>query len=508
MNKIFTSKQIAAIDDFTIKNEPIADIDLMERASLQIANWLIRHISNERELYFFVGPGNNGGDALAVARMMADFNYVCRLYILDFGQLLKGSPAINEKRLREQGKVSIVSLRAGEDFPEIPANALIVDGLFGSGLNRPLEGLVAKLVEYLNDAPAQILAIDIPSGLFGEDNSTNDLDKVIHADFTLTFQFPKLSFFFPEHEQILGNWEVLSIGLHPNSIEETETPYYFLSAECISGKLKGRSRFSHKGTYGHALLIAGAYGKMGAAVLASKSCLRSGTGLLTAHVPHSGAPIIQTAVPEAMCSIDASDLMFTEFPKLDQFSAVGAGPGIGTKSNSQRALKELLSAKPSALVLDADALNILSMHQDWYDLLPENTVLTPHPKEFERLVGPFTDSFIRLQLQREFSQKYKVVIILKGAFTTISFPDGRVCFNTTGNPGMATAGSGDVLTGIVLGLMAQRYSAEDAAVLAVFLHGLAADIAIKSVGQEALISGDITENLGLAFLEIRNSMVV
>ena len=505
MNKIFSSKQIASIDEFTIQNEPIADIDLMERASLQIVNWLIHRISNERKLLFFVGPGNNGGDALAVARLMADYDYFCSVYILNFGKPLKGSPAINEERLKKQGKVEIAHIGAENDFPEIEASALIIDGLFGSGLNRPLDGLVANLVDYLNNSSARILAIDIPSGLFGEDNSTNDLKHVIRANFTLTFQFPKLSFFFPEHETILGEWEVLSIGLHPEAISKIETPYRFASTDFVAGKLKSRARFSHKGTYGHALLIAGAYGKMGAAVLASKACLRSGTGLLTTHVPHSGAPIIQTAVPEAMCSIDASDLMFTEFPKLEQFSAVGIGPGIGTKPNSQRALRELLLAKPAALVLDADAINILAAHPEWYELLPENTVLTPHPKEFERLVGSFANSYTRLQLQREFSQKYKAIVVLKGAFTSVSFPDGNVCFNTTGNPGMATAGSGDVLTGIVLGLLAQQYPATDAAVLAVYLHGLAGDLAARTSGYESLISGDITENLGQAFRQLRES---
>ncbi|WP_163708538.1 NAD(P)H-hydrate dehydratase [Mangrovibacterium lignilyticum] len=503
MKKVFTSQQIAEIDQYTIKNEPIVDIDLMERASLQIVNWLIQNISNERQLCFFVGPGNNGGDALAIARLMAEQDYSCQLYLLDVGKPLKGSPAVNEKRLKEQGKVEIRHIQNESDFPAIPETALIVDGLFGSGLNRPLDGLAVKLVGHLNSSPAEILAIDIPSGLFGEDNSINNLNEVVRANYTLTFQFPKLSFFFPEHEPILGQWEVLPIGLHKDAIQQKETPYYFLDESSVSPILKKRANFSHKGTYGHALLIAGAYGKMGAAVLASKACLRSGTGLLTAHVPHSGSPILQVAVPEAMCSIDASDLMFTEFPDLEQFSAVGLGPGLGQKPNSQRALKELLMAKPKALVLDADALNILSMHKDWYDFLPENSILTPHPKEFERLAGEFSDSYTRLQMQRDFSQKYKVIIVLKGAFTSISCPDGKVFFNTTGNPGMATAGSGDVLTGIVLGLLAQRYSPREAALLAVYLHGLAGDVAKETFGQEALISSDIVDSLGQAFCKLK-----
>lgn len=499
MNKIFTTRQIAELDQFTIQNEPITDIDLMERASLQIANWIVQHILNERVLYFFVGPGDNGGDALAVARMMADLDYQCQLYVLDFGKPLHGSPAVNQERLKKQAKVEINYISAVDHFPVIADDALVIDGLFGSGLNRRLDGIVAELVGYLNNQVSEILAIDIPSGLFGEDNTGNNYESVIHATYTLTLQFPKLSFFFPEHEDLLGIWEVLPIGLHEEGIAEKETPFCFLDPANVAPLLKSRSLFAHKGTFGHGLLVAGAYGKMGAAVLASKACLRSGVGLLTTHVPHSGTAVIQTAVPEAMCSIDASDLMFTEFPKLEQFSAVGVGPGIGTKPNSQRALKELLLAKPEALVLDADALNILSMRKEWLDYLPVNSILTPHPKEFERLAGPTADSYSKLMLQQAFSQKYGVIVVLKGGFTSISLPNGEIYFNTTGNPGMATAGSGDVLTGIILGLLAQRYRPKEAVMLGVYLHGLAGDLAAEQIGYEALISSDIAVHLGEAF---------
>ncbi len=497
--KIFSTKQIAEIDQYTIKKEPISDVDLMERASMQIVNWLIHYISNEKKLIFFAGPGNNGGDALAIARMMADYDYQCEVFLLDFGRELKGSPAINWHRLQKQGKVKLTHLADETDIPEIQDADVVLDGLFGSGLSRPLNGLAAMVVEKINNSPAMVVAIDIPSGLFGEDNSKNDLSKVVKANHTLTFQFPKLCFFFPEHDEFLGRWEVLPIGLHPEAITTFQTFFHFLTEEYVASMVRSRAKFSHKGTYGHALLIAGAYGKMGAAVLASKAALRGGCGLLTAHVPHTGFPIIQTVVPEAMCSIDASDLMFTEFPELEAFSAVGCGPGIGTKPNSQRALRELLLAKPSKLVLDADALNILSRHSEWYEDLPENTILTPHPKEFERMAGETSDSWTRLQVQIEFSQKYKVILVLKGAHTCVTFPNAQVYFNTTGNPGMATAGSGDVLTGLLLGLLAQPYAPQEAAILGVYLHGLAGDLAATEYGQEALIAGDLIESFGKAF---------
>lgn len=502
--KIFTTRQIADIDHYTIHNEPVSDIDLMERAALQIVNWLIHHIPGARRLLFFAGPGNNGGDAMAVARMMANRNYPCELFLLDLGKELRGSPAINLRRLEDQRKVKIKRITSEADLPEIPPDVIVLDGLFGSGLARQLEGLAEKTVAVINGSGSFVIAIDIPSGLFGEDNSSNDLSKVIRARHTLTFQFPKLSFFFPEHESILGQWEVLPIGLHPGAVTMTETPFYFLSSGFVASKLMKRKRFAHKGNFGHALLIAGTRCKMGAAVLASKACLRSGVGLLTTHVPNPGVPIIQIAVPEAMCSADASDLMFTEFPVLSPFTAVGVGPGIGLKTNTQRALHDLLEKKPEKIVLDADALNILSCRPEWLSLLPENAILTPHPKEFERLAGATSDSWSRLQVQTAFSKKYKVITVLKGAHTCITFPQGNVFFNTTGNPGMATAGSGDVLTGLILGLLAQPYSPADAALIGVYVHGLAGDLAAGRTGEESLISGDLTEFQGEAFLHIRN----
>jgi ADP-dependent NAD(P)H-hydrate dehydratase / NAD(P)H-hydrate epimerase len=500
--KLFTCKQIAGIDHQTMQLEPISSIDLMERASFKIADWLIHHIDRNRKVYFFAGPGNNGGDALAVARMLAWSNLNCTVYLANFGREIKGDPAINWQRLEEQNKVILKKIDSEDSIPEIPTDAIVIDGLFGSGLNKPLDGLAKKIVEQINQSGATIISIDIPSGLFGEDNSGNDLSTIIKADNTLTFQFPKLSFLFPENCEFVGYWTVLPIGLHPDVIEQTETKYHFLTKELISEKIKKRGKFSHKGTYGHALLIAGSYGKMGASVLASHACLRSGVGLLTSHVPQLGNEIIQNSVPEAMTSIDSSETVFSEVPDLSPYSAIGIGPGLDKKQETQQALKILLQAKPNKLVIDADALNILSENQDWYSLLPENTILTPHPKEFERLAGATFNSFERLQKQSQFSEKYKVIIICKGAHSCITLPYGRVFFNSTGNPGMSTGGSGDVLTGIILGLLAQSYSPEDATLIGVYLHGLAGDLATGEFGEYSLIAGDIIAHLGKAFLQL------
>ena len=502
--KLFTTKQIAGIDKYTIENEPITDIDLMERAAMQITHWLVKKFSTEHRMIFFAGPGNNGGDALAIARQLADLDFICEVYLLDFGKDLKGSPAINWQRLQEQGKVKLIKIKEVGELPEIESDGIILDGMFGSGLTRPLDGFSATVVQKINQLKNIVVAIDIPSGLMGEDNSSNIPHNIVNADFTLTFQFPKISFLLAGNEKYTGKWEVLSIGLHPEGIKKTPSETFFLQKEDIREIIAPRKKFAHKGNFGHALLIAGSFGKMGAAVLSSKGCLRAGVGLLTTHIPRLGYTIIQTAVPEAMTSIDQHDSIFTEFPHLSQFSAVGVGPGIGKKHNSCKALAALIQSSEVPLVIDADGLNILSENKEWLNALPENSILTPHPGEFKRLVGEFSDSYESICQQIEFARKYKVILILKGAYTTIATPDGKLYFNSTGNPGMATAGSGDVLTGILLGLLAQGLSSENAALAGVFLHGLAGDMAALEKSEPALIAGDITDYLSKAFFGLNN----
>jgi ADP-dependent NAD(P)H-hydrate dehydratase / NAD(P)H-hydrate epimerase len=500
--KLFSTNQIAGLDKFTIENEPVSDIDLMERAALQITHWLVKKFFSKQKMLFFAGPGNNGGDALAIARQMADLGFNCEVYLPDFGKELKGSPAINLERLKIQDKVKLAVIKNEAGFPEIDSNDIIIDGLFGSGLTRPLEGFAAKMVQKMNQLQNTMVAIDIPSGLMGEDNSSNITDNIIKADYTLTFQFPKISFLFAENEIFTGEWEVLSIGLHSEGINRTLSYFYFQEIEDIQKIIQPRSKFAHKGSFGHALLIAGSFGKMGAAVLASKACLRSGVGLLTSHVPRQGYTIIQATVPEAMASVDEHDFMFTCFPELTAFSAVGIGPGLNKKHNTCKAFCELLEKINIPLVIDADGLNILSENKTWLEKLPENSILTPHPGEFQRLAGESVNSYERIQKQLQFSKQYKVVVVLKGAFTSIATPDGKLYFNSTGNAGMATAGSGDVLTGIILGLLAQGITPVDAARVGVFIHGLAGDLAATVISENALIAGDIIDYIGKAFLTL------
>ena len=503
--KIFRSEQIREIDSYTIKNEPIASIDLMERAAIVLQDWIVNKFPEKKPVIIFAGPGNNGGDGLALARLLHGQGYPVTVYIAKISAKFSPDFSVNLDRLKEIKAIPVHVIEKSEDFPVIPKKSLIVDALLGSGLTRPLEGLAADIVWKINqkDRSCKVIAVDIPSGLFGEDNAQNYPNYIVKAKYTLSFQFPKLAFFFGENEPYVGTWEVLPIGLHPEAIKYEATSYFYFTCDCIKRLPKKRKKFSHKGTYGHALLISGCYGRMGAAVLASKACLRSGAGLLTTHVPRFGYPIIQTALPEAMVSIDQSDILFTEVPDLSAYSAVGIGPGIGTKCNSHRAMKALIQQVTVPMVIDADGINLLATEPELLEKLPENTILTPHPKEFERIAGETGDHYARMQKQLELSRKYNIIIVLKGAHTAISVPNGNMYFNTTGNPGMATAGSGDVLTGIILSLLAQNYTPEDAAKLGVYLHGKAGDLAKEKFGEEAMIASDISEHIGAAFLKIR-----
>lgn len=500
--KIFNASQVRDIDNYTIKNEPVKSIELMERAATRLAGWYVRHFHTDRKVVIFTGPGNNGGDALAMARLLADSQFRVECYMLEFGNI-SGDCEINRTRLRDQGRVKFNGIGESDPLPVLGKRDVVVDGIFGSGLTRKVSGLPGKVIKHINENAGTVISIDIPSGLFGEDNSGNDVDSIIRADYTLTFQFPFLSFFFNTNEQFVGKWRVQDIKLHPGIIEATGTPFQTIEGEYIKKVLPARNCFSHKGTFGHALMISGSYGMMGAALLAGESCLRAGTGLVTMHVPRFGYAIVQTAFPEALVSLDQSDILFSSHPDLAPFTAVGIGPGMGCKHNTAKGLKKLLDQVKVPLVIDADGLNILSGNMEWYGSLPEGTILTPHPGEFERLAGESNDTYDRFKKQRMFAEKYNVIVVLKGAYTGIAAPDGRYWFNTTGNAGMATGGSGDVLTGMITGFLAQGMAPIDAALAGVYIHGLAGDLAVKQSSHEAVIAGDIIDKLGEAFKKVR-----
>lgn len=496
--KILTAKQIRELDRFTIENEPISSIDLMERAAA-FAFYNMNGFEDVISSSVYVcGKGNNGGDGLVMARMDVEEGWDVTVIVLEHTK--EGSPefAKNLYRLSDETDAEVIHVRSIEDFPAIEKDAMIIDAILGTGLSRPLEGLIAEAVDHINLLENKVVSIDMPTGLFSEDNSDNDLDRIIRADQTITLHCPKLSFLIPETGNLVGDFKVVDIGLMVEEMNP-DSSFEYVDREELKKLLKRRYKFSHKGNFGHALLLAGSKGKMGAAQLAAKACLRSGVGLVTAHVAASGLDVMQVSVQEAMCSVDSNGDFLIDLPKLEGFNAIGIGPGIGTEKDTANVLKRLLQDAKAKLVIDADGLNILSENKTWLSFLPKGTVLTPHPKEFERLVGSWENSFERLELQQEFSRKYGVITVFKGAHTTITTPIGQTFFNSTGNSGMATAGSGDVLTGVILGLLAQGYAPEVAAVLGVWLHGAAADAALQVQALESLVAGDIPEYLNKAF---------
>ncbi len=500
--KLLNPEQTRALDQYTIQNEPISSIDLMERAAQSCIDWLLTNIK-QKSFYIFAGTGNNGGDGLAIARILNDFPYKKKVFLIKTSNKLSKDAEINLERLKQTDSscLTIVENINDIDFNVIEKDTIVIDALFGSGLNRPLEGLYKLVVEQINQLRNKVVSIDIPSGLFAEyDKVSSQGQCIIKAHTTLTFQMPKLSFFLPESSHYVGNWHVLNIGLSRKFILNQECPYRMVRKKQMRKTRKKRALHSHKGNYGHALLIAGSYGMMGAAIIASKACLRSGVGLLTLHIPQLGYNIIQTAVPEAMTSIDRSEIIFTEFPDLKGFNAIGIGPGLNKKRNSILAFENLLDKiNGQAIVIDADGLNIISENKHLLKKLPKNAILTPHPKEFERLAGSWKNDMQKLALLKEFCQQYGVITVLKGAHTISCLVNGTCYFNTTGNPGMATAGSGDALTGVILALLAQGYSSKDAAIFGVYLHGKAGDMALKKESQESLIASDIISYLGAAF---------
>jgi len=498
--KILPVEKVREADAYTIENEPIVSINLMERAAFTVYEWVRKRLKKKKNrVLVFCGTGNNGGDGLVVARHLFEKGYDVRVFIVRYSNRDSADFRLSLLRLREAGWARIDEIHDGEPLPEIREGDVIIDAIFGSGLSKHVRGLASNVIRHINASPSIVVSIDMPSGLFSDRHTNHRAGAVVKADYTLSFQFPKLAFMFPENDPYVGEWEVLPIGLHETFIRDVAVKDYLVTGNEVAGQVKQRAKFSHKGDYGHALLIAGGFGKMGASVMAAEACLRSGVGLLHTHTPRLGYQIIQTAVPESMVTIDPHDEHITKLPDLHPYSAIAIGPGIGFAAETRNSLKLLIQNTPVPLIFDADAITILGENRTWLSFVPKNSIFTPHPKEFERVTQKAKDDFHRNQLQREFAMKYSVYLVLKGALTCICAPDGSCYYNTTGNPGMATGGSGDVLTGLILGLSAQNYHPLWACILGVYLHGLAGDLAAKEQGMEAMIAGDITRNIGKAF---------
>lgn len=502
--KILTAAQMRELDAYTIEHQGITSLDLMERASNALAEKLMSRWGKDTVVKIFAGPGNNGGDALAIARILSTAGYKVSAYLFNTGDHISNDCQANKERLKDCD-VDFTEITTSFNPPLLEKNDLVIDGLFGTGMSRPLNGGFASVVKYINTSEATVVSIDVPSGLMCEDNKYNVTHHIIKAKYTYTFQYPKLSFFFVENEEFVGHWEVIDIGLSDPKDEAFETQYHLTETHEVAAMLKNRSRFVHKGSVGNAVIVAGKKGMAGAAILSAKACLRSGVGKLTVRTPEYNVLPLQIAVPEAVLSVDPDMSSFSQPFDMRDYDALAMGPGMGKDPGTVPAFIEQLSMAKVPVVLDADAINILGDHKSWISQLPKQTILTPHKKELFGLISTTVNSYEQLEKTRILCMRQQIIIVIKGAFSAVCYPDGSVYFNPTGNPGMATAGSGDVLTGIILALLAQEYTPENSARLGVYLHGLAGDVAAGEKGFEGVVASDIVDSLPKAFRQLRES---
>ncbi len=502
--KIFTTENIRAIDRATIEVEGVSSMELIHRAAEGIAGHILKHYSPARPLVVFAGSGNNGADALIASKFLIEAGFRTNILLFNFNgnSLSRDCRAAYQELLQTETPFDLTEIRDRAELPLLTPSHIVLDGLFGTGLRDPLSGGFTMLARTMWESGATVISIDLPSGLFGDWNARVIARNVVHAHTTLAIQFPRLSFFLADNAELVGHWEVIDIGLSRRAIEQTDTPYYYVEREDVRSVLRHRQPFSSKADYGQALLIAGSYGMMGAAVMAARGALRSGVGKLTVHSPRFGFSIMQSQVPEALFSPDKNDIVISDMTPRFTYNAIGVGPGIGLNDATRGSFDILVKNAKRPMVIDADGLNIIARNPALLDHLPPGTVLTPHAGEFDRLFGAQSSAEARLLRSIEIARKYKVTIVLKGHCTSTVRPDGKVFFNSTGTPAMATAGSGDVLTGIITSLMAQGYKPEVAAVAGVYIHGVAGEMAAATHGEYGVTGLDIAEATGRAIKSI------
>ncbi len=499
--KIFAKEQIYEGDKLTAERQNITSTELMERAGTQIFNWIHSRMQGAQvPIHVFCGIGNNGGDGLVVSRHLITHGYNVVTYVVNCSDKRSKDFLNNYDRIKTVTKDWPILLSCKEEFPEIQKEDIIVDAVFGIGLNRAADEWVKQLFQHFRKSGAFTLAIDMPSGLY-PDKLPEDENGVVWANHTLSFASPKLVFFLPDTARYTKQWEIVDIGLDPEYLYTTETEAELIGKYEVLPMYRPRDKFSHKGTFGHALIIGGSYGKMGAVLLTTKATLSAGAGLATAYIPKSGYTILQSALPEAMVITDDNELLISQIDYTIEPTVIALGIGLGTEETTVNALSTFLKKNKTPLVIDADALNILAQNKALLKLLPEQTVLTPHPRELERLIGKWKDDFDKLKKAKAFVKKYKCILVIKGAHTITVF-ENKLFINSTGNPGLATAGSGDVLTGIITGFIAQGYVPVAAAIFGVYMHGRAADIAISDYGYESLLAGHLIEYLGEAYIDL------
>lgn len=499
--KIFTAEKIRSADEYTIQNEQISSLKLMEKAALSCAEWISENCRNNTKFAIFCGNGNNGGDGFALARLLMAKGYEAEVFTVQENHFSEDA-MLNFKRLKENSETSVKSLNDLEKH-NFDDKTVIIDALFGTGLSRKLDDDFKKLVEKLNSLKYPKISIDIPSGMFA-DKLHGDSDTVFKADYTLTFQFWKKAFLHPETGVFAGKVVVLDIELSKDYIEKTPSDEFVIDDETVLDIFQPRENFSHKGTYGKSVIVGGSYGKIGAAVLSSKAALKSGSGLTFTLAPHCGYEILQSACPEAMF-INGGE-KYIETIDEQENAVYGIGPGLGKEAGTKKALLTFLKNYQLPLILDADALNIISETPENLKLIPQKSIITPHPKEFERLFGKTENSFERLELAKSKAKELEIFIVLKDHHTQVITPEGNAYYNITGNSGLAKGGSGDILTGIITSLLAQKYSEREAAIFGVWLHGKAADLAAGKFSQEAMQPTDVVSELGNVFIKLNKKV--
>lgn len=501
--KIFGNDTLHAIDKATIENEGITSIELIERAAEAITNEIILRWRPSKKVSVFAGPGNNGADALAVSRMLIEQGYTPKIYLFNIGgNLLSKECAECRDRLVEMGYDGLFEVINSFNLPELGSDYLVIDGLFGSGLKRAIDGGFKMLVRYINESQATVVSIDVPSGLNGDWNPTPINRDIVHATLTLAIQFPRMAFLFKDNAELVGEWKVLDIGMSAEAIKNASTDYYLVEKSDIRQVIRRRHNFASKATCGSSLIVAGTYGMMGAAVLSANGALRSGVGKVTVHSPRCGYNVMQSTVPEALFEADGHDIVVSAIKTAQNYQAVAAGPGIGTNEATVKALEEFLKCTDKPVILDADALNCIAMRPSLLNYIPADSIITPHAGEFDRIFGAHQTDEGRLQKAIDRAKRYGIIIVLKGRYTAVVRRDGKIYFNSSGNASLATAGSGDVLTGLMVGLMGQGYAPEIASLIAVYVHGVAGELASEEHGIFGVKAGDVANNIGKAIKQV------
>lgn len=492
--KILTSEQIRKIDTETIAREGIPSLELMRRAATAFYQLFTgKYTDRNTSVIIFAGVGNNGGDALVVARLLHQSGYPVKACMVEFIDRYTEDCAHNVRQIKAEN-ISYKKIVGEEDIPDLTPFDVVIDGIFGTGLSRNVSGIAADVITRINESGKEVISIDVPSGLF-PDRKT---EFAVKATETVTFQIPKLALYLPGNAEFTGNVRIVDIGLNEEAIAEAETHIYMTKEREIRTILKPLSKFAHKGTQGHALIIGGSLGKCGSVSLASKAALKTGCGLVTAYLPKCGVATIQSYFPEAMALEDKGAERITSIDYDLRPDAIGIGMGMGLHEETAQAMYYFLRKNNTPLVVDADGLNILARHHDWLSFLPAGTILTPHPKELQRLIGEWRDDYEKIEKTSLFARKYKVIMVVKGAYSLIIGGE-EIHVNSSGTPALATAGSGDVLTGMITSLLAQGYRPVEAARVGIFLHGMTADLTGDCIHPRSFVASDIIENIGNAY---------